>query len=82
MRASAGTIAQFIETVAVPGVKGEMPVIDATGLTGNYAWEVRDFTQDPQSAFDNLEDVGLTLQRTTAPWEVIVIHHVQMPTPN
>jgi uncharacterized protein (TIGR03435 family) len=33
-------------------------------------------------AFDNLEDVGLTLQRTTAPWEVIVIDHVQMPTPN
>jgi uncharacterized protein (TIGR03435 family) len=82
MRASAGTIAQFIETVAVPGVKGEMPVIDATGLTGNYTWEVRNFMEDPQSVVDNLEDVGLALQRTTAPWEVIVIDHIEMPTPN
>jgi len=82
MRASAGTIAEFIETVAVPGVRGEVPVIDATGLTGNFAWEVRDFMQDRQLVFDHLEDVGLTLRRTTAPWEVVVIDHIELPTPN
>jgi len=37
----------------------------------------------PAALRDALEDqLGLTLTRTTGPWEVIVIDDVRMPTPN
>ena len=80
----AGTIDDLILKVAVPGTLGERPVIDATGLKGNFAWEVVYVPQDPPSdIFRAFEDqLGLKLEPRMGAWDVIVIDHVQMPTPN
>ena len=74
----------LIERVAIPGTLGERPVIDATGLTGNFMWDVLYLRQEPPDdifrAFE--EQLGLTLERQIGPWEVIVIDDAQLPTPN
>jgi uncharacterized protein (TIGR03435 family) len=78
----AGTIQDLIERVALGGVEGERPVIDATGLSGNFLWEVTK-TRGPAAIFPVFEDeLGLTFERRVGPWEVIVIDEVKMPTPN
>jgi|SRR5687768_10858215 len=67
----------------------DLPLVDATGLRGTYSWDFV-IPQMPRSRYgypaalrDALEDqLGLTLTRTTGPWEVIVIDDVRMPTPN
>ncbi len=66
-----------------------LPIIDATGLKGTYSWDFlilqmpRRLSEFPATLRDALEDqLGLTLTRTTGPWEVIVIDRVQMPRPN
>ena len=79
----AGTMQHLIERVAVPGVKGERPVIDATGLAGNFQWEVAIDRQNPVAIFPAFEDqLGLKLEQRVGPWEVIVIDAIRMPTPN
>ena len=67
----------------------DLPIVDGTGLKGTYSWDFvilqmpRRLSEFPATLRDALEDqLGLTLTRTTGPWEVIVIDHVQMPTPN
>jgi uncharacterized protein (TIGR03435 family) len=75
---SAGPIQDLILRVLMSAIRA--PVIDATGLTGNYVWQV---TSARASIFASLEDeLGLKLERRTGPWEVIVIDDVKMPTPN
>ena len=70
-----------------------LPLIDATGLEGNYLWNIgmpwspglgsTRAAEHAAALRDALEDqLGLTITRTTGPWEVIVIDRVQMPTPN
>jgi len=82
----AGTIAEMIARV-IPQVEGR-PVIDRTGLKGNFEWEVafdgsRRVSPEIPNLFTALEDqLGLKLEATKGPYEVIVIDHVQMPTPN
>lgn len=80
---SAGTIQDLIHTVALSGVRGDRPVIDDTGLVGNFLWQVTGKWGLPGAIFASFEDeLGLKLERRTGPWEVIVIDAIQMPTPN
>lgn len=67
----------------------DLPLVDATGLKGNYAWEfampfVRPNSPEFASTFRDAlkDDLGLTLTRIKGPWEVIVIDDLRMPTPN
>ena len=76
-----------------PEIGGRL-VVDKTGLTGKYDFTLKwtpDMGQgaDPPSTdagptlFTALQDeLGLKLQPTKAPVDVIVIDHVEMPTPN
>jgi uncharacterized protein (TIGR03435 family) len=63
-------------------------VVDATGLDGLFAWEIAAAAPsaarpDIPNIFTALEDqLGLRLVETTAPYEVIVIDDVRMPSPN
>lgn len=81
----AGTINDLIESVALPGVLGERPVIDMTGLSGNFLWEFagRDRHAIEGTIFFEFESqLGLMLEPRTGPWEVLVIDDVRLPTPN
>jgi uncharacterized protein (TIGR03435 family) len=67
----------------------DRPLLDATGLTGSFEWTLLfDFTgttADAQSttAFTAVqEQLGLRLEARTAPYEVLVIDSVEMPTEN
>jgi uncharacterized protein (TIGR03435 family) len=62
------------------------PVVDETGLTGNYDFVI-EFSRDPNSAgpafFDALKDqLGLKLVQQTGQVETIVVDHIEEPTPN
>ena len=66
------------------------PVIDRTGLTGGYTWTLEWAPDDSPSANGDLpslmtalvEQLGLKLESTRGPVEVIVIDHVERPTPD
>jgi uncharacterized protein (TIGR03435 family) len=82
----AGTIR---ELVGIAQSYSMRPVIDATGLAGDYEWELafalgvgtrEDAENIMREAFE--DQLGLKLERRTAPYEVVVIDNVQMPTPN
>ena len=64
-----------------------LPVVDQTGLKGNYAWEyalhdaaTNELDEQTRAAVRN--QLGLRLEYTNGPWEVIVIDDARMPTPN
>lgn len=69
----------------------DRPVLDMTGLTGNFEWKVtfsRNATAPaPDATAPSIftafrEQLGLKLEPSTAPIEVLVIDSVDMPTPN
>jgi bla regulator protein BlaR1 len=71
----------------------DRPVIDRTGLAGNYDFVVNYWPQSnstsppPDDAapvlFEALkQDLGLKLEATTAPFKTLVIDHVEEPTAN
>jgi uncharacterized protein (TIGR03435 family) len=86
----AGTIARLILDVQN---HADRPVIDTTGLAGNFEWEVK-FTRaalgggvTPGSNVPEVftafrEQLGLTLDPQIGPAEVLVIDRVEMPTPD
>ena len=85
---SAGTSA-YLATRLQGLLLSDLPIVDATGLTGTYSWDFvipqmpRARSEYQATLREALEDqLGLTLTRTTGPWEVIVIDNVRMPTPN
>jgi uncharacterized protein (TIGR03435 family) len=64
------------------------PVADRTGLTGEFDFQLR-YAADPvsESKFPSVfaavqEQLGLKLESTRAPIEVVVIDHVERPTAN
>ena len=64
----------------------ERPVIDATGLTGNFEWQItRGLATDslyPSIQTAVPEQLGLRLESRTAPVDVIVIDAVELPAPD
>jgi len=62
------------------------PVLDKTGLTGNYALRLRYSTSasDDAPAMPTAlrEQLGLTLKPVDAPTDVIVIDHIERPDPD
>jgi uncharacterized protein (TIGR03435 family) len=65
----------------------ERRIIDKTGLTGVFSWELQT-QRDPNdtsapSIFTALqEQLGLKLVPATVPLDVVVIDHIEPPTPN
>jgi len=63
------------------------PVRDRTGLTGRYDFQVRIVpTPGEERGYDydaySLSDLGLELKRGTENRPILVIDHVERPTPN
>jgi uncharacterized protein (TIGR03435 family) len=69
----------------LPGLLGR-PVVDKTGLSGNYALLLKYSSTDtgdaPSLPTALREQLGLTLESIQAPTDVIVIDHIERPTPN
>jgi uncharacterized protein (TIGR03435 family) len=67
-------------------------VVDRTGLSGNFEWELASAlrledgrlfdAEAPAMEIAITEQLGLRLEPRTAPYEVLVIESVEMPTPN
>lgn len=82
----AGPISALTTRSLQPWVRG--PVVDRTGLMGNYEWTVT-FSPEPLRAGDAppidvavREQLGLKLEREIGPYEVLVIDSVERPTPD
>jgi uncharacterized protein (TIGR03435 family) len=64
----------------------DRPLIDATGLEGNYQWSTAFATRadaDGPSMFVAFErDLGLRIEAKHGPYEVFVVESVALPTPN
>src|SRR5688572_9050723 len=66
------------------------PVVDRTGLTGSYTWTLEWAPDDNPDANGELpslmtalvEQLGLKLESARGPVDVIVIDHVEQPTPD
>jgi len=80
--------------LAQPEVSGRI-LLDQTGLTGKYTFTLKWSRQNLSAAttpssempgpslFTALEDqLGLRLESTKAPVDVLVIDHVEQPSPN
>lgn len=80
-------LATFVSVIPGPGFAGR-PVIDKTGLTGNYDFVIKfssraDSNSDAPSFFTAIEEeLGLKLQPTKAPLELLVIDNAERPTQN
>ena len=82
----------FVQTLtSVPVVTGiDRPVVDRTGLQGNYGFALKFApvgaanadADRPELVTALREQLGLKLESTRAPIEVIVIDSVEKPTPN
>ena len=81
----AGPIAQML-----PRLQGllDRPVIDRTGLAGNFEWTVT-FASNPLQPADApplevavREQLGLELRRETGPVDVLVVEAVERPAPD
>jgi uncharacterized protein (TIGR03435 family) len=66
----------------------DRPVVDSTGLAGNYEW-VLTFSWPPNPSADApdivtalQEQLGLKAQARQGPVEVLVVDHVELPTPD
>ncbi len=81
---TAGTMSDLAVTLQAFST---LPIVDATGLKGNYAWDFAmhwTLPGQPDGPLrDSVEDqLGLKLERAMVPWEVIVIDALHLPTPN
>jgi uncharacterized protein (TIGR03435 family) len=81
-----GPIKDLISRDTQPFV--ERPVVDMTGLEGNFEWVVAFVPLDaPRADVPNImtafeDQLGLKLEPRMGPYEVIVIDDVRMPTPD
>lgn len=85
VRRFTGTIEELIRREVSPRIQA--PVVDWTGLKGNFTWELavrplRDESDMIPAITDALAELGLKLERTKGLADVIVIDAVRMPTPN
>jgi uncharacterized protein (TIGR03435 family) len=87
-RRHAGAISALVRWAQ--GHLHDRPVIDMTGLSGNFEWEVTfspDVIPGPESTAPSIftafrEQLGLKLEPTMAPRDVLVIDSIEMPAPN
>jgi uncharacterized protein (TIGR03435 family) len=85
MVTGATTLAEFAGQL---GFSAGRPVIDKTGITGDYYMDLQwagDTSPDsplPSLAMALKDQFGLTLKSDTGPVDVLVIDHVERPTPN
>jgi uncharacterized protein (TIGR03435 family) len=91
VRKSAGEFSTLVNSI-----RGDVPllIVDRTGLSGTFEWELTyampgfgEFGGNLKQKAPTLEDalqeqLGLRLVRSTAPLEVLVIDSVSMPTSN
>ncbi|HEY4365531.1 MAG TPA: TIGR03435 family protein [Bryobacteraceae bacterium] len=80
-------LATFVAVITGPGFAGR-PVIDKTGLSGNYDFVLK-FTSRINSDSDAPlfftaveEELGLKLEAMKAPFELLVIDRAEKPSPN
>jgi uncharacterized protein (TIGR03435 family) len=80
----------------VNNIRGDLdrPIVDRTGLKGYFEWELtyevpglREASPNAMAKVPSLEvalaeQLGLRVVSTTAPFEVLIIESVAMPTPN
>jgi uncharacterized protein (TIGR03435 family) len=82
---SAGTLDELGRTV-IQGMLYGVPLVNQTGLVGNYEWDfafTRTGQPDAPSIFTALEDqLGLKLEETVGPFEILIVDDLQMPIPN
>jgi len=78
------SMAQFAKRLTAPLGR---PVLDRTGLTGAYDFKY-EYTSDDQSRdviasiLASIRGLGLKLEPSTAPVEIIVIEHAEKPSAN
>jgi uncharacterized protein (TIGR03435 family) len=87
LAAKGGTMEQIVKSLI-----GELraPVVDRTGLTGTFDFDVRfmpensppDAEPGPSIATAIQEELGLRLEKSKGPVEVVVIEHVEKPSEN
>jgi uncharacterized protein (TIGR03435 family) len=90
-----GQLADFLFAIGVKSGSGvDRPVLDRTGLNGNFDFSIEFTFQMPPNAnvppdsagptfFEALqEQLGLKLEPTTGPISVFVVDHVEQPSPN
>jgi bla regulator protein blaR1 len=97
IRASALAMPQFAEILSRSYEVGNRSVVDETGLKGNYEFVLRgtslrppppnDANGSPQESVTSIftalpEQLGLKLVPVKAPVEVLVIDHIEQPSPN
>ncbi len=79
---SMSTLAHYLSGFAIIG----RPVVDRTGLSGIYAYSLefaRSEQEDRPSIFAALPDqLGIKLEASRAPVEVLVIDHIERPPEN
>jgi uncharacterized protein (TIGR03435 family) len=88
----AGRASEFPGLVTTVSNVADRPVVDRTGLTGTFDWDLQwtsdrslssasDRSPDSVSLFTALqEQLGLKLEPTRGPVDVLVIDHVERPT--
>jgi len=81
-----GLVCRHIQIVTLTNALAIMlrgPVVDQTGLTGDYDFTLSWESDDPYSGVpDAMEKFGLKLEMKKAPTEVIVIDSVERPSDN
>ena len=88
LRETNATLAEFSQNM---GMVMDKPVVDQTGLAGRFDFVLRWTPETAQTSDPNAppglftaiqEQVGLKLNATKAPVDVLVIDHVDKPSPN
>jgi uncharacterized protein (TIGR03435 family) len=81
--------------ITVPNLAVDRPVLNRTGLTGNFDFIMKYSSAHPVSASNSAPDdsgptflealkdqLGLKLETTTAPVDTLIIDHIEEPSPN
>jgi uncharacterized protein (TIGR03435 family) len=83
-------MASLLSDLMQPWAIRDRQVVDQTGLTGRYDFTLT-YASDPLAPDAGTapdifhavqQQLGLKLEPTNAPVDVIVIDHVELPTPN
>jgi uncharacterized protein (TIGR03435 family) len=77
-----GDIATLVRHLSILNQKAKRPVVDATGLTGFFTWDLEYDVQRVDIPTEVREQLGLVLEPARLPIPVVVIDHMQMPTEN